>query len=90
MTKEEIINKVHPAAIENNYFKTMYLNSTMEMMDEYAKEVAIGFKKWSDSFYIETGCDTDGAVYHSHVSGESDEKFTEEQLFQSYLQSLKQ
>lgn len=90
MTKEEILKNALGGVygISEEVFKQEW-KKELQAMDQFAKEVAIGFKKWSDSFYIETGCDTDGYIYYSHVSGESDEKFTEEQLFQSYLQSLK-
>jgi len=58
-------------------------------MDEYAKQEAIAFKKWSDSFYIETGHDGNEAEY-SHVSGENDERFTTSELYEKYQQSKTQ
>lgn len=89
MTKEERANDLLHAA-KGLSIHASKIRLVVEHMDEYAKEVAIGFKKWADSFYIESGQDLALNVYYSHVSRESEENFTIEQLFNLYLQSLNQ
>lgn len=80
MRKEEILEK----HLGGNFLG----DNTKQCVYEFTKEIAIGFKKWSDKFYVETGFGLDETIYYSHVSYESEEKFTIEQLCNLYFQSL--
>lgn len=82
LSKEEIL--LGCVGLQPNRFPE---NLVFEAMDMFAKQEAIAFNKWMNISYVESGFDTDRTVYYSHVSFESEEKYTTEQLYELYIQS---
>jgi hypothetical protein len=82
MTKDEILNEIHPQATENSYFKTMYLDSTKEAMDIYAKQEAIAFAKFAmENTWQDLNDDNEWR-------GNNYETLTDDELYNKYLLSV--
>lgn len=92
MTKEEIWNS-NVAGWRLSMTEKGY-NNALKAMDEYAKEIAIGFHNWKEERFIDIryNMDYDGEDYYipKVIIETPPPKFTIEQLFQSYLNSINQ
>lgn len=81
MSKEEILSQYFPATSE------LFGEAFFKAMDEYAKQVAIGFGDWLQFNYQPHA--TTGYYYDHHKKGDTGEEeiFSTEELYELYTKS---
>lgn len=91
ISKEDILDKREQDYFQGPVYGEFYykIEEIHKAMDEYAKEIAIGFAVWCENGGYELWDDEgDGVWFEIGEAGERIKKLTNEELFMTYLKTF--